>query len=124
MRKISLPGPDCSWKQGTPAFLRLRPGRRPHCPGHFLESRFLAPLGITQEALARALGVSRRRVNELVRGRRAITPDTALRLALLFHLEPAFWLGLQMQWDIYRECMAAVNPTATPQLSGSRRADR
>lgn len=63
-------------------------------------------------------------MNELVRGKRAITPDTALRLALLFHLEPAFWLGLQMQWDIYRECMAAVNPTATPQLSGSRRADR
>lgn len=98
--------------------------RRPPCPGHFLESRFLAPLGITQEALARALGISRRRVNELVRGKRAITPDTALRLALLFHLEPAFWLGLQMQWDLYRECMAAVESTALPRLSGPGKPDR
>lgn len=124
MRKISLPVPECSWRQGIPVFLRLRPGRRPPCPGHFLESRFLAPLGITQEALAQALGISRRRVNELVRGKRAITPDTALRLALLFRLEPAFWLGLQMQWDIYRECKPAVDQTALPQLSGSGRAGR
>lgn len=74
-------------------------------PGHFLETRFLQPLGLTQEALARIMGISRRRVNELVRGKRAITPDTALRLALIFDLEPAFWLGLQMQWDLYRECL-------------------
>lgn len=106
-RKVSLPGPDRPWQQGVPAFLRLRTGRRPLHPGHFLESRFLVPLGITQDALARALGISRRRVNELVRGKRAVTPDTAVRLALLFQLEPAFWLGLQLQWDLYRECRAA-----------------
>ncbi|WP_079432602.1 HigA family addiction module antitoxin [Zoogloea sp. LCSB751] len=105
-RKVSLPGPDRPWQQGVPAFLRLRAGRRPPHPGHFLESRFLVPLGITQDALARALGISRRRVNELVRGKRAVTPDTAVRLALLFQLEPAFWLGLQLQWDLYRECRA------------------
>lgn len=105
-RKVSLPGPDRPWQQGVPAFLRLRAGRRPLHPGHFLESRFLVPLGITQDALARALGISRRRVNELVRGKRAVTPDTAVRLALLFQLEPAFWLGLQLQWDLYRECRA------------------
>ncbi|MBS0347218.1 MAG: HigA family addiction module antidote protein [Proteobacteria bacterium] len=109
-RKVSLPGPDRPWQQGVPAFLRLRPGRRPLHPGHFLESRFLVPLGITQDALAKALGISRRRVNELVRGKRAVTPDTAVRLALLLQLEPAFWLGLQLQWDLYRECRAAGGP--------------
>ncbi|RTL30997.1 MAG: addiction module antidote protein, HigA family [Rhodocyclaceae bacterium] len=107
-RKVSLPGPDRPWQQGVPAFLRLRPGRRPLHPGLFLESRFLVPLGITQDALAKALGISRRRVNELVRGKRAVTPDTAVRLALLFQLEPAFWLGLQLQWDLYRECRAVT----------------
>ncbi len=97
--------PELHWKQGVPAFSRLalRLGQRPLPPGYFLETRFLQPLGITQDALARELGISRRRVNELVRGRRAITPDTALRLGLLFGLEPAFWLGLQMQWDLYAE---------------------
>lgn len=107
-RKVSLPGPDRPWQQGVPAFLRLRPGRRPLHPGFFLESRFLVPLGITQDALAKALGISRRRVNELVRGKRAVTPDTAVRLALLFQLEPAFWLRLQLQWDLYRECRAVT----------------
>ncbi|MCE1184507.1 MAG: HigA family addiction module antitoxin [Zoogloea sp.] len=105
LKPPSTPRPEPRWKQGVPAFSRLalRLGRRPLPPGHFLETRFMQPLGITQDALARALGISRRRVNELVRGRRAITPDTALRLALLFGLEPAFWLGLQMQWDLYAE---------------------
>ena len=60
----------------------MRSARRPVSPGHFLESRFMQPAGITQDALARAMGVSRRRVNELIRGRRSITPDTAIRLAL------------------------------------------
>lgn len=62
----------------------------------------MRPSGITQEALARALGVSRRRVNELVRGRRAITPDTAIRLALFFHTDAALWIGLQTAWDMHQ----------------------
>lgn len=78
-------------------------GRRspPH-PGAFLETRFLKPLGISQEALAKGLGVSRRRVNELVRGRRAISADTALRLGLYFRTGPEFWLHLQQAWDLYQ----------------------
>ncbi len=76
----------------------------------------MQPLGITQDALARALGISRRRVNELVRGRRAITPDTALRLALLFGLEPAFWLGLQMQWDLYAERRLPLSEPRRPRV--------
>jgi len=54
----------------------------PRCiRGYFLDTRFLKPLGITQQALATSLGISRRRVNELIRGHRGITADTAVRLA-------------------------------------------
>jgi addiction module HigA family antidote len=76
--------------------------RTPVHPGHFLETRFLKPLGITQLALAEALGISRRRVNELVRGRRGISHDTALRLAAHFDNQPEFWLQLQLAWDMHR----------------------
>jgi addiction module HigA family antidote len=61
----------------------------------------MRPLGITQTELAEALGVSRRRVNELVRGRRAITPDTAVRLAQFFRNDAAFWMHLQVAWDMH-----------------------
>jgi addiction module HigA family antidote len=75
--------------------------RKPPHPGQFLESRFLKPLSITQTELAAALGVSRRRVNELVNGRRAITPDTAVRLGMYFGNEPGFWMHLQVAWDMH-----------------------
>jgi addiction module HigA family antidote len=85
---------------------RLPPGlglssRTPPHPGQFLETRFMKPLSISQTELARALGVSRRRVNELIRGRRAITPDTALRLATFFDNDPTFWMHLQVAWDMH-----------------------
>jgi addiction module HigA family antidote len=70
-------------------------------PGQYLERRFLEPRRITQQALARAVGVSRRRVNELIRGHRSITPDTALRLAAFFHTDPLLWLSLQAEWDAH-----------------------
>ena len=75
--------------------------RTPLHPGHFLESRFLAPLAISQTELAIALGISRRRVNEMIRGRRAITPDTAMRLATYFGTDPMFWMHLQLAWDMH-----------------------
>lgn len=82
---------------------RRRPaGRRPVHPGHFLESRFLKPLHLSQEALARELGISRRRINEIVNGRRGLTPDTALRLARYFDTGPELWLHLQAAWDLHR----------------------
>jgi addiction module HigA family antidote len=90
-----------------PAVARARPprltttARMPPHPGRFLETRFLKPLGISQSELAVALGVSRRRVNELIRGHRAITADTAVRLGMYFGTEPAFWLQLQLAWDVY-----------------------
>ena len=75
--------------------------RTPQHPGHFLDTRFLEPLAISQQDLANALGVSRRRVNEIIRGHRSITPDTAVRLACYFRNDPAFWLELQLAWDLH-----------------------
>lgn len=73
----------------------------PH-PGAFLESRFLQPLSLSQAQLSVAIGVSRRRINELIVGKRSITTDTAIRLARYFHTDPEFWLQLQMRWDIHQ----------------------
>jgi addiction module HigA family antidote len=83
-----------------PARLSVSARKPPH-PGDFLETRFLKPLSITQTELADALGVSRRRVNELINGRRAITPDTAVRLAMYFGNEAAFWMHMQVAWDMH-----------------------
>lgn len=90
---------------GVPEGQGRRPpirGRRPQHPGQFLDSRFLQPLGLSQDALAKALGISRRRVNEIVNGRRGLTPDTALRLARHFGTGPELWLHLQAAWDLHR----------------------
>ncbi|MBM4294502.1 MAG: HigA family addiction module antidote protein [Deltaproteobacteria bacterium] len=76
--------------------------RRPTPPGEILRYEFLEPLGMTQKELAAALGITRVRVSEIIRGRRAITPDTAFRLAQFFGTTPEFWLGLQqdvIMWD-------------------------
>ncbi len=89
-------------------------GRMPPQPGRFLETRFLKPLAISQSELAAGLGVSRRRVNELVRGHRAITPDTAVRLALYFGNDAAFWLQLQLAWDVYTAARSARRARAKP----------
>ena len=70
-------------------------------PGAFIATRFLKPLGLTHTELALALGVSRRRVNELINGRRAITPDSAVRLAAYFGNDPTFWMHLQVAWDMH-----------------------
>jgi addiction module HigA family antidote len=79
------------------------PGRRGRLtPGVLLETRFLKPLKLSQKALAQNLGISRRRINEIVRGHRAITPDTAMRLGRYFGTGPEFWLNLQNTWDLYR----------------------
>ena len=89
-----------SVRRGQPSSVGV-PARRPPHPGQFLETRFLKPLGISQTELAHALGVSRRRVNELINGKRAITPDTAVRLAMYFGNEAAFWMLLQVAWDMH-----------------------
>jgi addiction module HigA family antidote len=75
--------------------------RTPLHPGRFLDTRYLKPFAISQQDLASALGISRRRVNEIIRGHRGITPDTAVRLACYFRNEAAFWLELQLAWDLH-----------------------
>ena len=69
-------------------------------PGEVLLEEFLKPLGISQNKLARETKVPPRRVNEIVLGKRSITPDTALRFARYFGTSEKFWLGLQMDFDL------------------------
>ncbi|MDW7711543.1 MAG: HigA family addiction module antitoxin [Deferrisomatales bacterium] len=69
-------------------------------PGDVLKGEFLDPLGVTQYRLAKDTGVTPRRINEIVLGRRAITADTALRLGRFFGMEARFWLNLQAQYDM------------------------
>jgi addiction module HigA family antidote len=69
-------------------------------PGEVLLEEFLKPLGISQNRLALSIGVPARRINEIVLGKRAITADTALRLARFFGISPQFWLGLQTDYDL------------------------
>jgi addiction module HigA family antidote len=69
-------------------------------PGEVLLEEFLQPLGISQNRLARDLAVPAQRINDIVRVNRAVTVDTALRLARYFHTTPQFWLNLQMHYDL------------------------
>jgi addiction module HigA family antidote len=66
-----------------------------------LLEEFLKPLGLTQTQLAERIGVSYPRVNEIINGKRGITPDTALRLARLLGTSPEFWLNGQRNWDLW-----------------------
>jgi len=72
-------------------------------PGEILLEEFIAPMGLTQNGLARAIGVPPRRINEIVLGKRAITADTDLRLARYFGVSEGFWLGLQADHDLLRQ---------------------
>ena len=69
-------------------------------PGVILVEEFLGPLGVSQYRLAKDIGVTPRRINEIVHGRRAITADTALRLGQFFGMEAQFWLNLQSRYDM------------------------
>jgi antitoxin HigA-1 len=69
-------------------------------PGEILLEEFLKPMGLSQNRLAHDIGVSPRRINEIVLGKRALTADTALRLARYFKMSAKFWLGLQMDYEL------------------------
>ena len=69
-------------------------------PGEVLQYEFLEPMGLSQNRLARDIGVSPRRINEIVLGKRRVSADTALRLAKYFNMSAEFWLGLQMDYDL------------------------
>ena len=86
---------------------RLPRQKPPTHPGEMLFEEFLKPLGVSQSAFAKRLGVSYPRLNEVVRGRRAVTPDTALRLARVTGMSADFWLGLQQDWDLWHAAVPA-----------------
>ena len=82
--------------------VRIPTHRTPTHPGEMLREEFLLPMGITQRELAEEIHVPYQRVNELVNGKRGVTPSTALRLAKFFDTSPDFWLNLQLRWDLWR----------------------
>ena len=85
--------------------------RTPTHPGVILKREFLEPLGITQVSLAAHLGIPVQRVNELVRGRRGVTPETAWLLSQALDTTPEFWVNLQSAYDLARSRPAvAVGP--------------
>lgn len=82
--------------------VRVPTNREPTHPGEMLREEFLNPMNITQRELANGIRVPYQRVNELINGKRGVTPSTALRLARYFGTEPGFWMNLQLRWDLYR----------------------
>lgn len=87
-------------------------------PGEILLEEFLKPMGLSQTALAKAIRVPPRRINEIILGKRAITADTDLRLARYFGLSEGFWMGLQADYELLerrrqiRDELAAIAPRA------------
>ena len=81
--------------------MSARCDRIPTHPGEMLLEEFLNPMGITQRDLADNIHVPYQRVNDIVNGRRGITPSTALRLAKFFTMSADFWMNVQLRWDLY-----------------------
>ncbi|MBI5378984.1 MAG: HigA family addiction module antidote protein [Nitrospirae bacterium] len=82
--------------------VRIPTHRIPTHPGEMLLEEFLKPMGLSQQDLATGIKVPYQRVNELINKRRGVTPGTALRLARFFGNSPAFWLNLQLRYDLYQ----------------------
>ena len=103
--------------------LLIPTNRRPTLPGEVLSEDFLKPLGITQDAFAKRIGVTHHRLNEIINGKRSVTSDTALRLGQVLGTGPEVWLNMQLAVDLYD---AMHSPKAAqiatlerlPQLSG------
>ena len=92
---------------------RLPKHRPPTHPGEMLLEEFLKPLGITQSAFAIRIGVSFPRLNEIIRGKRSVSTDTALRLAQVLGMPAEFWLGLQLDWDLWHALRAEKTASIT-----------
>lgn len=98
--------------------VRVPTHRSPTHPGEMLLEEFLNPMNLTQRELAEAIRVPYQRVNEIINGRRGVTPATALRLAQFFGTTAGFWMNLQLRWDLYRaqqdeaEVLATIQPYA------------
>jgi addiction module HigA family antidote len=96
----------------------------PH-PGEILLEEFLKPMGVTQYRLAKEIGVSQRRIGQIVAGARSVTSDTGLRLSRFFGMSDGFWIGLQMDYDAARakdalaKTLAKIKPWAGAQARGA-----
>lgn len=97
--------------------MRLPRNRAPTHPGEMLLEEFIKPLGLRQTELAEWIGVSYPRLNELIHGKRGVTPDTALRLEQVFGMDAQSWLNLQAIWDLY----AARHSPAAREIGRIRR---
>ena len=90
--------------------------RPPTHPGEMLLEEFLTPMNLTQRELAEALHVPYQRINEIINGKRGVTPATALRLACFFGMSAGFWINLQLRWGLYHaqqqeaEVLAVIQP--------------
>lgn len=99
--------------------IRVPTHRTPTHPGEMLLEEFLEPMGLTQRELADAIHVPYQRINEIINGKRGMTPSTALRLEKFFGMPASFWLNLQLRWDLYfaqqseKEELAAITPYET-----------
>lgn len=99
--------------------VRVPTNRIPTHPGEMLLEEFLNPMGISQKDLADNIQVPYQRINEIVNGRRGITPSTALRLAKFFDMSAEFWMNLQLRWDLYfaqqdeNKVLASIHPYST-----------
>jgi addiction module HigA family antidote len=92
----------------------------PTHPGEVILEEFLKPLEMTQTEFAERIAVDWSRANKLIRGKRGVTPDTALRLERLFGMPADFWLTLQLRWDLYR----AMHAPGAKEIAKIRRAPR
>lgn len=110
--------------------IRVPTDRPPTHPGKMLLEEFLLPMRVTQRELANAIHVPYQRINEIIHGRRGITPGTALRLAKFFGVTPDFWMNLQLRWDLYhaqlseKDALAKIRhhlPTAATESEAGRR---
>ena len=88
--------------------IRIPTNAAPTHPGEMLPEEFLRPMGVSQVELARKLNIPFQRVNQIINGKRSVTPDTALRLARVLDTSVDLWLNLQLAWDLYEALHSQV----------------
>ena len=91
----------------------LPKSRKPTHPGEILRYEYLEELKMTQQQLADLIGITRVRINEIIRGKRSVTPDTAFRLAKFFNTTPEFWINLQSHYDMWKTLQEKKKEYAT-----------
>lgn len=99
--------------------VRIPTHRAPIHPGEILQEEFLKPMQLTQRDVADGIHVPYQRINELVNGRRGVTPSTALRLARFFGTSAGYWMNLQLRWDLFRVASSESEELAQIQQYGS-----